>query len=107
MEPTGNFEIILCEIMGGINTTLTDTLTLPNKKKKKSRGQIILRAEKVSSNNDIVYFSMRINHLKPNKGWFCSSDDPFFFIERARESNQKEFLRVIQTEPVSNNLNPA
>lgn len=43
LEHVGNFETTLGAIMGSLNTTLTGDLTLPKKKKKKSRGKIILR----------------------------------------------------------------
>ena len=70
LERIGNFETTLGDIMGSVGTSLTADLTLPNKKNKKSRGKIILSAEKVASSNDIIYFSIQINNLISNKGWF-------------------------------------
>lgn len=107
LEHIGNCETTLGAIMSSINTTYMDDLLLPNKKKKKSRGKIILRAEKMSTSNDLIYFSVNIHNLRSNKGWFCGSDDPFFYIEKARNDNQDEFLKVIQSEPVRSNLNPS
>ena len=105
LEKIGDFETTLGEIMGSQGLTLEGDLTLP--KKKKSRGKIILRTEKVATSNDIIYFSVNINNLKSNKGWLCGSDDPFIYIERARETNKEEFIKVIQTEPVKSDLNPS
>lgn len=107
LEHIGSIETSLGAIMGSMNTTLMGDLYLPNKAKPKSRGKIILRAEKVATSNDLVYFSINIRNLKSNKGWFCGSDDPFIYIERARSQSVDEFLKVIQTEPVRSNLNPS
>ena len=54
----------------------------------------------------MVFFNINIHGLKSNKGFLCGSDDPFFYIERARSENQDEFLKVIQSEPVRKSLNP-
>lgn len=69
LEHIGNFETTLGAIMGSMNTTQMGELYLPKKKTKKSRGKIILRAEKVSTSNDLIKFSVNISNLKSNKGW--------------------------------------
>lgn len=74
LEHIGNFETNLGEIMSSVGTTLIGDLYLPNKKKSKSRGKIILRAEKVSSCNDIVYFNIKAQGLK------VSSSSVFFLF---------------------------
>lgn len=107
LEHIGNYETTLGAIMSSINTTLTGDLTLPNKKVKKSRGKIILRAEKVATNNDVIYFSLYVNGLVSNKGFFCChKDDPFFYIERARGEDKNEFLKIIQSTPCKSTLSP-
>ena len=106
LEHIGNIETTLGEIMGSVGTTLIGDLYLPKKKKKKSRGKIILRAEKVATTNDLIYFHAKVKSLISNRGFFWGSNDPFFYIERARSENHDEFLKVFQSDPKRHTLNP-
>ena len=105
LERIGNFETTLGDIMGSENTSLTGDLKMPSKTK--SRGKIILRAEKTSNSNNVIHFDLKVSDLVSNKGFFCGSNDPFIYISRARSENLLEFIRVIQLEPIRNNLFPS
>ena len=94
----GNFETSIAKIMGSSEQRLTSDLYLPGKTK--SRGKIILNLEKVTTSNDMIYFDLEVKNLKSTKTFLCGSDDPFFFIERSRTVDSKDFLRVVESEKV-------
>ena len=76
------------------NQQLKTHLVLPGKNE--SRGQIIIRAEKVTVSNDNIYFSAKAFNLPSNITWLCGNDDPFFYIERSTDSGGQGFVKVYQ-----------
>ena len=100
----GNFEVSLARIIGSHEQTLTGDLTLPGKPN--SRGKIILNLDKVSYNNDMVYFDLQIENLKSQKFCIFGTDDPFFFIERSLKPDSNKLIRVHEQEKKVSTCNP-
>lgn len=108
LDDLGTLETTIGKIAGARNQTFIGDLV--NKKGNK-RGTIIVRAESVkSSNNDVV---MKLGGKKiANVEGFFGKSDPFFVVSRARTQSADasgssiEWVRVFETEPVMNNLNP-
>jgi len=65
-EHIGSTECTLGKIMGSHNQTYVADLFMPNKHK--SRGKIIVRLEKVSTSNDMIYFNAKATNL-PSSGF--------------------------------------
>lgn len=74
-------------------------------------GTIIIRGESVASSNDLVCMKLAAKKLDNVEGWFSKSD-PFLVFSRARAQSMDkaekniEWVKVHETEPISNNLNP-
>lgn len=95
--------------MGSPKQTFTGNLERKGNKKK---GKITVNMEQISHNNDAIYFTGKGYNFPTAKKFFCcGSDDPFYFIERSREPDSDEFIRILQgttqrgtTDPTWNRL---
>jgi hypothetical protein len=61
--------------MGRLIGSNNGMLIEPLLEKGKNMGNVIIRSEKVASNNDILYMDYRMNEV--NTGGFCSSGKVF------------------------------
>jgi hypothetical protein len=99
-EMIGHVTTTLHAIMGAKGQTLI--LDIAVEGKKKPTGKLIIRGEEVAGCSDVLWLDLAANNIE-NVEWFSKSD-PFLIFYRLREDGT--WLRVHNTEYISNNLNP-
>lgn len=104
----GSLFTTLGKVAGARNQTYMSEL---KDQKGNKTGTIIIRGESVASSNDLVCMKLAAKKLDNVEGWFSKSD-PFLVFSRARAQSMDkaekniEWVKVHETEPISNNLNP-
>ena len=99
-------ETTLAHIMAAKGLTLIQDLQGP-KGNGHSHGKIIVRADVMSRNNDNLLWRIKAALTPLTKFGCCSGiNNPYYVISRGRPDNQKEFVRVFQSEVVIDNPNP-
>ena len=103
-EFIGSTETSMAKIMGSSHQIFSSEIM---NKSGKTTGKIIVKLEKVSSTNDIVYFTGRAYNLPSKKKMILFGyDRPFYFIERTRSPDSEEHTRIVQSDPISGTINP-
>jgi len=78
------------------NQCITMKLTIKTKPGV-ARGYLKVFADSVKVTSDVIKFQI-IGKLHSKKLLCFGSDNPYLMIERARQNNQKDFVRVLQTQ---------
>ena len=100
----GDMETTLGRIMGSRNQTFTSNLFSKNGN---TTGKITISAQKVTTDNRMVKFDCSIQGLPSQRYWlFFGNDDPFFYIERSKTPDSDEFIRIYESDPVYNTVDP-
>ena len=98
-ELIGTSNLTIHQIMGAANQTLIEDLKDSNER---VTGKIILRGEEVMYCNDKVFLELYASKIDNVEFW--SKSDPFLVFYRCREDGT--WVKVYETEHISNNLNP-
>jgi len=98
-ELCGYVETSLGEIIGSKNMTGIFSIL----DKGKTKGKLIIRAEKVRENHSTVDFSIHGKNLMNTKGWFGKSNP---VLKLCRMAGDSGFVTVYESEVVKKNLSP-
>jgi len=98
-ELCGYVETSLGEIVGSKN--MTGIFNIQDKGK--TKGKLILRAEKVRENHSTVDFTIHGKNLMNTKGWFGKSSP---VLKLCRMAGDSGFVTVYESEVVKKSLNP-
>lgn len=95
------------DLIGEIECRLTDIMMAPNQRIERkltiktkpgvTRGILVIFADNVKITSDVIKFQIQ-GSLSSKKFLCFGSDNPYLMIERARQNNQKDFVRVLQTQ---------
>ena len=72
---------------------------------KENRGKLLIRADKIKKTDDIIKFQISAD-LKPKKFLCFRKDDPYLQIERARQNDPTDMVRIWKSSIAHDDTHP-